>query len=460
MKMLALLLLLWAQGLPVQPTQGGTITGVLKDSGGKPAVGIRMAAVARPDSIEELTNGAAAMSALGETDELGRYKLENVPPGRYFIAAGNLNFPTYYPGTQALLEGKTIFVNAGETVPGIDFALKDSSGGRIIGNSSPAGLGGFAIPLDFRVEGGKIPIFGGGKITTVRLVPVAGGNPITATVNDGSIPLTLVSINDYQVSIEGLPQGYSVKTVRYGGTEIRDGILKIGGVTLSAVGPLQQNLVLQVGPGLFTNLVGGTVMQGASPVPQTLSITLTKTPVSRSSGITVTGQFGPNVRGAFLSGTPAAIYVDRSFEFFNVPPGRHALTAFSGNTSATYAASIIVGDQDINGIELEQTSALPLNARTVTPPGPVGNRAPGRLPLASVRGKIVEAETGEPLTQGEVYLVGDYWTGHPLTSDGSFEFQKLLPGNYQIEVRAVGYPTIRKEFSIDEQDLVLEVKSN
>ena len=171
------------------------------------------------------------------------------------------------------------------------------------------------------------------------------------------------------------------------------------------------------------------------------------------------GQFPPNIQGAFLSGVSATIYLDHSFEFSAVPPGRHALTAFSRGSNGSLGASLIVCDQNLSGTELEQTSVLPLNARTPSPPKPAGNRAPGKLLLAAVRGKILDGETGDLLTRGDVYLVGEDWTGRPLTDDGKFEFRGLLPGKYEIEVQAVGHPTFRHEFSIEEQDLDLEVKS-
>ncbi len=93
-------LTLLIQGIPVQ--QGGTVTGVLRDSQGNPLAGVRMAAVAHASSIEE-TITAAAMAGLAETDEQGRFTLENIPPGRYSIAAGRLDLQTYYPGTQIWL---------------------------------------------------------------------------------------------------------------------------------------------------------------------------------------------------------------------------------------------------------------------------------------------------------------------------------------------------------------------
>jgi hypothetical protein len=450
---LLLVLILWAQGIPVQPTQGGTITGVLKDSAGRPAVGIRVGAVPRPDSLEELTGNTGAMSSLGETDEQGRYTLENVPPGRYFVAAGVLSVPTYYPGTQAMAEGRIITVTAGGTVPGIDFAIKDSSGGRIIGTGGGQISSAFVIPLDVRVENGaKIPIFGGSKVTGIRIVPVGGGSAITAAVTDGILPLQPTSA-DYRINMEGLPDGYTVKSMKYGSTEVKDGVLNL---VVSGNAPIFRSAT---GPAALNNFFAQMGITQA-PIPQTLSIVLTRAAMAKPPGVSVTGQFPPTIRGAFLSGVSAAIYVDHSYEFSGVQPGRHALTAITRNPRETLAASIIVGDKDISGIELEPTSTLPLNARTPTPPGPAGNRAPGRLPLAAVRGKIMDAETGEPLTLGDVFLVGDYWTGNPLTSDGRFEFGKLLPGKYQIEVRAVGYPTFNREFSIEEQDMELELKSN
>lgn len=460
MTSLLLSFILWAQGIPVQPTQGGTITGVLRDSAGRPAAGIRVSAVARPDSIEEVIGGASAMSSIAETDVQGRYALENVPPGRYFVAAGILNVPTYYPGTQAMAEGKIVTVTAGGTVAGIDFAIKDSSGGRIIGTGGGIAIGGFAIPLDIRVEtGAKMPIFGGGKVTGVRAVPVGGGSAITATVMDPSLPLQPTTA-EYRVTMEGLPDAYAVKSMTYGNTVITDGILRLGAAPAVPVVPaVPAGISTAAGFLAYLNAIGhGGALQ--APIPQTLSVLLMRTAVPAIPGVRVTGEFTPTIRGAFLSGASAAIYLDHSYEFVGVQPGRHALTAFGSNANTAFAASIIIGDQDINGIELEETSALPLNTRTPTPPGPAGNRAPGRVPLAAVRGKIVDAETGEPLTQGDVFLVGDYWLGHPLNSDGTFEFGKLLPGKYEIEVKAVGYPTFRREFAIDEQDMELQVKSD
>jgi hypothetical protein len=458
------LILFIAQGVPLSTQQTGTITGVLKDSAGRPAAGVRIAAVPRPDSAEDLLAGTAAMSSIAETDELGRYTLENIPPGRYFVSAGNLNIPTFYPGTQALAEGKMIAVAAGEKISAIDFTLKDSSAGRAIGTAQPST---FTVPLDLLAENGaKIPRFGDGKTTGVRLTSTTAGVSAFAPVTQPYFSLGAGTAT-YEITVEGLPEGYTVKSVRYGSTDINDRRLRITpapagtplGQTinvLSGAGPVARSII----PGTFQTIISS--IQGATvqmPIPQTLSITLSRAPNPARSGVSVTGQFPPSIRGAFLSGNSFAIYTDDSFEFFGVQPGRYSLMAF-GTAQKTYGASLVIGNQDVRDVELDETSALPLNARTATPPDAAGNRQPGRLPLAAVRGKIVDAESGELLTRGEVFLVGDYWVGRPLSDDGKFAFEKLLPGKYALEVKAVGYPTFRREFEIEEQDVELDVRSN
>jgi hypothetical protein len=459
-------ILLLIQGIPLPSQQNGTITGVLKDGAGRPAAGVRIAAVPRPDSAEDLIAGTAAMNSIAETDEQGRYTLENVPPGRYFVSAGNLNLPTYYPGTQALAEGKMIAVAAGEKITAIDFTLKDSSAGRAIGAGQPST---FTIPLNLLVENGaKVPRFGGGKVTGVRLTSTTSGGSVFAPVTQPYFQLGVGTAN-YEIIIEGLPEGYTVKSVKYGSTDINDARLRLTpapagtppGQTISVFsGPFSTTVTLGAATATVQTLISslqGTPVQ--MPLPQTLSITLARAPNPTRSGVSVSGQFPPDVRGAFLSGRSFAIYTDDSFEFFGVEPGRYSLMAF-GNAQKAYGASLVIGNQDVRDLEVDETSALPLNARISTPPGAIANRPPGRLPLAAVRGKIADVENGDLLTRGDVFLVGDNWVGHPLRDDGKFEFEKLLPGKYAIEVKAQGYPTFRREFEIEDQDIELDLKSN
>ena len=122
------------------------------------------------------------------------------------------------------------------------------------------------------------------------------------------------------------------------------------------------------------------------------------------------------------------------------------------------AASMVIGDQDINGIALSEVPIVPVGVRSASPPGPGGTHAPGiPIALASLHGKIVEQGSQSPITDGTVFLVGDHWVACPIDTDGKFELHQLIPGNYSIEMQLVGYPTIRRSITIDETDLNMEL---
>jgi len=86
---LALLML----GTTALQSETGSVTGVLKTSEGLPAVGVRVAVMAIADSAFAATGDE--LVSLVATDEDGRFLLENIPPGRYFISAGRVDLPTF-----------------------------------------------------------------------------------------------------------------------------------------------------------------------------------------------------------------------------------------------------------------------------------------------------------------------------------------------------------------------------
>ena len=436
----------------MQPTQGGTVSGVLRTTDGKPAPGVRVAAIPQTNSADEAPAGGT-LSSIAETDEQGRYTLENIPPGRYYITAGRLDLPTFYPGTQTMTAGEPVRIAAGATVPGIDFILNATSAGRAA--VLPIGAT-FSIPLEVRVDnGGRIPVSSGGKFTTVQLSDAAGGTVGSAKLNEPMISL-LPGVQAYRVTVEGLPDGYTVKSIQYGQTNLPDRLLRISTPNTSG-----NTLQTVFSTSLFSV---GTTAFGASLAPaQTLSILLDNTAALPARiRARVTGNIrGKPTRLLYLSGAPGTVFADGTFEFLNVAPGRHVIVTLDNPPStAALAASAVVGTQDLGGVEVVTTPALPRNMRTLIAPGPAGTRAVGPLPLASLRGRVLDSETGIPLTAGTVWLVGDSWAPYELGADGGYQFQGLLPGNYELEVRGVGYPTFGRSIVIDEQDLELELKAN
>src|SRR6186713_2710577 len=91
----------------------GTVTGRIMSAPGVPAVGVRVTAKAVTDAAAPAS--ADVFVSIVQTDAAGRYRLENIPAGKYFITAGLVTSPTYYPGTTVLSDGTAIDITAGST---------------------------------------------------------------------------------------------------------------------------------------------------------------------------------------------------------------------------------------------------------------------------------------------------------------------------------------------------------
>jgi hypothetical protein len=74
----------------------GAISGRIQTANGMSAGAVRVAAL--PAERNLAIDGSGVVS-IAETDSSGRYRLANISPGRYYIVAGPLEAPTFYPGT-------------------------------------------------------------------------------------------------------------------------------------------------------------------------------------------------------------------------------------------------------------------------------------------------------------------------------------------------------------------------
>jgi Carboxypeptidase regulatory-like domain len=100
--------------------QTGEIVGRLLNQEQKPASGVRVSVITIPDS-GTTTPVAPTLVRSAVTDGEGKYRLDEIPPGRYYVTAGLVDFPTYYPGT-ALISGATVVsVGAGSLLKDVDF---------------------------------------------------------------------------------------------------------------------------------------------------------------------------------------------------------------------------------------------------------------------------------------------------------------------------------------------------
>jgi 5-hydroxyisourate hydrolase-like protein (transthyretin family) len=98
----------------------GSVTGTIRDATGKPQAGVRVAALAVPSPGE--TRPADVLVSIRETSESGGYALE-VPTGSYYIVAGRVDRPTYYPNATSPDRATVLSVTSGSRMAGIDFEV-------------------------------------------------------------------------------------------------------------------------------------------------------------------------------------------------------------------------------------------------------------------------------------------------------------------------------------------------
>ena len=105
----------------ISPTAStGIVSGVVLSSSGVAAAAVRVYAVPAGDPNAVAIAGTVLQS-LAQTDASGRYRLE-VPAGRYYIAAGSVDSPTYYPNDTSIASARVITISAGGIVPDVNFS--------------------------------------------------------------------------------------------------------------------------------------------------------------------------------------------------------------------------------------------------------------------------------------------------------------------------------------------------
>src|SRR6185295_18807879 len=288
---------------------------------GKPAVGVRVTALVPPASPTDIAS-ITSMASIGETDGDGRYRLEGIPPGRYYITAGRVDFPTYYPGVTDLSGGILVLIPPGGMVPGVDFVLKELSQGRAVGGFGlSGGTPTYTIPVAIQVDGGgKVPIFQNGSYPLLRLTDISNSRTFEIGFGETKIVMPIPasqSGNEYRVAVADLQDGYTVKSIAYGSADVQKETLKVQQQSPAVLPPLQG-----VTAGGQSNVILQSIGNVALVSPTTVTVVLTKAPLLQTGiGRRVTGSGAGTGDEIYLSGIPGILYSDGTFEFRDVLPG-------------------------------------------------------------------------------------------------------------------------------------------
>ncbi len=250
---------------PYTPSNSGptTISGEIRLQDGDPAKGMEVIAIPVPRSpTAEVSSRSIPVAAIlrGRTDDLGRYLLVNVPPGRYYIVSGTKDLPIIYPGTPDLAKAVPVTVMPSQPVSGKDFSVSGVSvSGRVAAAGGMPAIGAwirvrlsnpstkasgpaslmFGVSLETSVDsdgsysvGGLSPgayiVETGAEGLTPQVRNVTVGDQAIKGI-DFSLPMATVAPGQYQIDIAGLPPDVYVASIRYGAQEVRDSGILVGG---------------------------------------------------------------------------------------------------------------------------------------------------------------------------------------------------------------------------------------
>jgi carboxypeptidase family protein len=460
LKLLLMLSVLLQQAGNV-PADGGVIEGVLRDGSGLPAPGIRVAAMVPPASAAR-GRVRSELAAIVQTDSNGRYRLE-VSAGRYYISAGQLQNPTFYPGTFLQDAGTIVTVARGAIVSNINFALESTSGGPQCVRTAitPAVSRSLALYVCIEVEGGgKAPILSNGlapklKLASVKTntsyemsfveVPRIGDrNLVGAMPHLINVPLNLEATPDeYRVSVVDLPAGYAVRSVTHRADEPGEKIVDV------------LNQTLKISSRHIDAIMAGSFAAAGSP-DFPIRITLGRTPVPLPSGVRVIGGGEGVGEGIYLSGRPGLLFADGTFEFAGVSPGVHSIVKILGDQTAV--ARAIVRDRDVVGVTLQSVSVAPTDILASRPLTADITDATVSA-LSSLIGRVLDESTQQPIRSASATLTGYRGSSRGFVVGGrDFRITNLLPGQYQLTVEATGYKTKSEQVTVGLTETAVEIK--
>jgi hypothetical protein len=182
----------------------GSMSGQVKTAKGEARRKVRVAVIAVPNS------GLPSTEIAVESGADGRFRLENIPAGRYYVLATSIDSPTYYPGTPDVSGAKVVTVQAGAVLEGIDFTRVEPA--DVSGENQASASQMVAVDVTIRHESGeRLPFKPDASIV---FTATSGDFQIAASHFVGNLfRVSLPANNSYTVAVSGTAAGYTIQSI-------------------------------------------------------------------------------------------------------------------------------------------------------------------------------------------------------------------------------------------------------
>lgn len=435
--------------LVVPVSQGGSISGIVRDDRGEPVfrAAVRVSRWAMRNGLRSLDTVAGTM-----TDERGRYRMSLLPSRDYIVSvtadeesvpqskrrpATQAFAPVFYPGALSAGSASLVPLGPGEERSDVDVQLPLVLLGRITGvvlgldgrpkPNVPVGLTNLALEEE-RVFGTATDI--SGRFTFDRVVP--GTYSVTAGAGAGGRH-TVHLVKNFVLGAEGIDvkvNGVLEKKLR----DLKDVAGREAGweIAMAEGDPKAA--------GAVTGSVTGEVTVASSNTSD-IVLTLEK-PRAVAGRVVLDGSAKPmNLRGTIVEimarsslGENLSVKVaeDGTFVIENVPPGKY-IVGFAGEAPPWTLASAISGGADTLDAFLDvprdrdvRDLVLTLRDKSSELSGTVTDGA-GRA--ATDRIAVVFPADERLWVAGERRI-----KAMPLGPDGSYSFEEMRPGSYLVAI--------------------------
>jgi protocatechuate 3,4-dioxygenase beta subunit len=347
-----------------------------------------------------------------QTDADGRFELDQLRPGTYWLLASPLDkpspansdhthlIPTYYPSTASLAEAERIQVRAGADLGGYEIRLGasqvfhvrgvvlDETGKpvphanvRLLGPGEDRLLSGRSM---FSSPAGQVQYF-------LNIRGVQNQEATTLSRDAGTFEFPAVRPGDWNLEAELDPQRDARNNFYY---------VSSGSVPASVSDRDIDNLELRFASGFNVEVAAdwGAQPTSVKRVPSVMLVPLTRRQVVTSGSTSTNG----------------------ALTFAHMLPGRYRVVPTPGLPPGFYASAVMLAGQDVLGQDVELTASTP-QIRVVYKPNP-----------GTIRGTVQQGGGATVLLWPEGTVVPEMVRAVGADSRGAFEATNVPPGDYSV----------------------------